>query len=50
MHHQLTGAYLANLVFSTGSVGALAPAILKNTLLAPAIFGHFTTVGKNSGC
>ena len=34
-------------VFSTGAMGALAPAILKNRLLAPAIFGHFSTVGKN---
>ena len=47
MHHQLTGAYLANLVFSTGSVGALAPAILKNRLLEPTIFGHLSNVGKN---
>ena len=28
-------------VFSTGAMGALAPTILKNRLLAPAIFGHF---------
>ena len=33
----------------TGAVGALAPAILKNRLIAPAIFGHFITVGKNAG-
>ena len=33
-------------VFSTGAMGALAPAILNNKLLAPAIFGHFGTVGK----
>ena len=57
-----------------GAMGALAPAILKNRLLAPAIglaslsgarrgyippwlkqkapaiFGHFSTVGKNCGC
>ena len=37
-------------LFSTGAVGALAPAILKNRLIAPAIFGHFITVGKNCGC
>ena len=37
-------------VFSTGAMGALAPAILKNRLLAPTIFGHFSTVGKNCGC
>ena len=36
-------------VFSMGARGALAPAILKNRLLAPAIFGHFSTVGKNMG-
>ena len=39
-------------LFSTGAVGAvgaLAPAILKNRLIAPAIFGHFITVGKNAG-
>ena len=29
--------------------GALAPAILKNRLLAPAIFGHCGTVGKIVG-
>ena len=34
-------------VFSTGAMGALAPAILKNRLLAPTIFGHFSTVGNN---
>ena len=33
-------------VFSTGAMGALAPAILKNRLLAPAIFGHFITVSQ----
>ena len=33
-----------------GAMGALAPAMLKNRLLAPAIFGHFSTVGKNCGC
>ena len=27
--------------FSTGAMGALAPAILKKRLLEPAIFGHF---------
>ena len=32
--------------FSTGALGALVPAILKNGLLAPAIFEHFSTVGK----
>ena len=37
-------------VFSTGAMGALAPAILKNGLLAPAIFGNFSTIGKNCGC
>ena len=37
-------------VFSTGAMGALAPAILKNRLLAPVIFGHFSAVGKNCGC
>ena len=37
-------------VFSTGAMGALAPAILKNKLLPPAIFGHFSTVGKNCEC
>ena len=37
-------------VFSTGAMGALAPAILKNRLLTPAIFGHFSTVGKDFGC
>ena len=31
---------------SKGAMGALAPAILKNRLLAPAIFGHFIIVGK----
>ena len=30
--------------------GVLAPTILKNRLLAPVIFGHFSTVGKNFGC
>ena len=30
--------------------GVLAPTILKNRLLAPVIFGHFSTVGKNCGC
>ena len=29
-----------------GAMGALAPTILKNRLLSPAIFGHFSTVGK----
>ena len=38
------------LAVSTGAMGALAPAILKNRLLAPTIFGHFSTVGKNLGC
>ena len=33
-------------VFSTGAMGALEPSILKNRLLAPAIFGHFSNVGK----
>ena len=33
-------------VFSTGAIGALAPIIVKNRLLAPAISGHFSTVGK----
>ena len=47
MHHQLTGAYLEHLVFSTGSVGALAPATLNK--LGPAIFQHFSPVGKNCG-
>ena len=28
-----------------GNMGALAPVILKNRLLAPAIFGNFITVG-----
>ena len=28
-------------VFSTSAMGALAPAILKNRLSTPAIFGHF---------
>ena len=37
-------------VFSTGAMGALASAMLKNKLLAPAIFEHFSTVGKNCGC
>ena len=32
-------------VFSMGAMGALAPTILKNRLLAPAIFGHFSAVG-----
>ena len=32
-------------VFSTGNMSALAPVILKNRLLAPEIFGHFSTVG-----
>ena len=27
-------------------MGALAPAILKNRLLAPAIFGHFSTAER----
>ena len=31
---------------STSAMGAVAPTILKNRLLAPAIFGHFSTVGK----
>ena len=35
--------------FSSGSMGALAPVILKNRLLSPAIFGHFSTVGKIAG-
>jgi len=30
-------------------MGALAPTILKNRLLAPAIFGHLSNVGKNPG-
>ena len=34
-------------IFSTGAMGALAPANLKNRLLAPAIFGYFSTEGKN---
>ena len=33
-----------------GALGALAPVILKNRPLAPAIFGHFSTVGKKCGC
>ena len=33
-------------LFSTGAIGALEPAILKNRLLAPSIFGQFKTVGK----
>ena len=33
-------------VFGTGAMGALEPAILKNRLLSPAIFGHSSTVGK----
>ena len=37
-------------LFSTGAMGALAPAILKNRLLAPSMFGHFSTVGKNCRC
>ena len=41
---------VCRVVFSAGAMGALAPAILKNRLLAPAIFGHFSTVGKNCGC
>jgi len=36
-------------VFNTGVMGALTPAISKNRLLAPAIFGHFSTVGKIAG-
>ena len=36
-------------VFSTGAMGALASAMLKNKLLAPAIFEHFSTVGKIAG-
>ena len=40
-----TGAYFARVL----SMGALAPPILKNMLLAPAIIGHFNTVGKNCG-
>ena len=36
--------------FCMGAMGASAPAILKNRLLAPAIFGHFSTGGKNFGC
>ena len=36
-------------VFSTGAMGALAPAILKNWLLADAIFGHYSTEGKIAG-
>ena len=27
-------------------MGALAPAILKDRVSAPGIFGHFSTVGK----
>ena len=45
----VTGTIQGRGVFSTGAMGALAPAILKNRLLAPAIFGHFSTVGKNCG-
>ena len=37
-------------VFSTSAMGALAPEILKNRLLAPVSFGHFNTVGKNCRC
>ena len=37
-------------IFSTGAMGALAPAIFKNRLLATAIFGHFSTGGKKCGC
>ena len=29
-----------------GAMSVLVPAILKNMLLAPAIFGHFCAVGK----
>ena len=36
-------------VFSTGAMGALASAILKNRLSAPAIFGYLSNVGKNCG-
>ena len=40
---KISGAYLARV-----AMGTLAPAILKNRLLAPAIFGHSSTaVGKN---
>ena len=44
------GGYRPRAVFSMGAIGALAPAILKDRLLAPTIFGHFSTVGKNCGC
>jgi hypothetical protein len=37
-------------VFRICDIGALARAILKNRLLAPAIFDHFSAVGKNCGC
>ena len=43
------GGYRPRAVFSMGAIGALAPAILKDRLLAPTIFGHFSTVGKNCG-
>ena len=33
-------------VFCMGAMGDLAPTIMKNRLLAPAIFGHFSAVKK----
>ena len=36
-------------VFNLGAMGALAPAILKNKLLAPAISVHLSAVIKNCG-
>ena len=35
-------------LFSTGSMGVLAPAILGLGYLAPAIFGHFITVSQEN--
>ena len=37
-------------LFNTGAMDALAPTILINRQLAPAIFVHLNTEGKNCGC
>ncbi len=37
-------------VFNTGAKGALAPIILKDRLLAPAMLGYFSAIRKKYGC
>ena len=47
---EMSGTKCSQGVFSTGAMGTLAPAILKNRLVAPQIFGHFSNVGNNCMC